>query len=50
MTTHTWGEDPRGVWTLSVGFNGDYAQYGTYSILLRSAVVTRNDIIMAQVR
>ncbi|CAK8694255.1 unnamed protein product [Clavelina lepadiformis] len=28
MTTHTWGEDPRGVWTLSIGFRGDFPQEG----------------------
>uniref|UniRef100_A0A4W3JZQ6 Neuroendocrine convertase 2 n=1 Tax=Callorhinchus milii TaxID=7868 RepID=A0A4W3JZQ6_CALMI len=28
MTTHTWGEDPRGTWTLEVGFTGGTAQKG----------------------
>ncbi|KAG9339054.1 hypothetical protein JZ751_024251 [Albula glossodonta] len=29
MTTHTWGEDPRGTWVLEVGFRGDAPQRGT---------------------
>ncbi|CAB1312648.1 unnamed protein product [Coregonus sp. 'balchen'] len=28
MTTHTWGEDPRGTWVLEVGFQGDEPQRG----------------------
>uniref|UniRef100_A0A6Q2X6R8 Neuroendocrine convertase 2 n=1 Tax=Esox lucius TaxID=8010 RepID=A0A6Q2X6R8_ESOLU len=28
MTTHTWGEDPRGTWILEVGFQGDKPQRG----------------------
>uniref|UniRef100_A0A3Q2NQA2 Neuroendocrine convertase 2 n=1 Tax=Fundulus heteroclitus TaxID=8078 RepID=A0A3Q2NQA2_FUNHE len=28
MTTHTWGEDPRGTWVLEVGFRGDQPQRG----------------------
>lgn len=28
MTTHTWGEDPRGTWVLEVGFQGDEPQKG----------------------
>eukprot|EP00058_Branchiostoma_floridae_P011650 XP_002597138.1 hypothetical protein BRAFLDRAFT_121298 [Branchiostoma floridae] len=28
MTTHTWGEDPRGDWVLEVGFQGDEPQEG----------------------
>ncbi|KAK7901860.1 hypothetical protein WMY93_018629 [Mugilogobius chulae] len=28
MTTHTWGEDPRGTWELEVGFRGDEPQRG----------------------
>lgn len=28
MTTHTWGEDPRGTWILEVGFQGDEPQRG----------------------
>ena len=34
MTTHTWGEDPRGIWTLSVGFKGDYPQIGKFDLHL----------------
>uniref|UniRef100_A0A673K8F2 Neuroendocrine convertase 2 n=1 Tax=Sinocyclocheilus rhinocerous TaxID=307959 RepID=A0A673K8F2_9TELE len=28
MTTHTWGEDPRGAWLLEVGFQGEAPQSG----------------------
>ncbi|ROL44292.1 Neuroendocrine convertase 2 [Anabarilius grahami] len=28
MTTHTWGEDPRGTWLLEVGFQGETPQSG----------------------
>ncbi|KAG8000158.1 Neuroendocrine convertase 2 [Nibea albiflora] len=28
MTTHTWGEDPRGTWVLEVGFQGEEPQRG----------------------
>ncbi|KAL1263527.1 hypothetical protein QQF64_006266 [Cirrhinus molitorella] len=28
MTTHTWGEDPRGTWLLEVGFQGEAPQSG----------------------
>uniref|UniRef100_A0A8C9VQE3 Neuroendocrine convertase 2 n=1 Tax=Scleropages formosus TaxID=113540 RepID=A0A8C9VQE3_SCLFO len=28
MTTHTWGEDPRGSWLLEVGFQGEASQKG----------------------
>ncbi|MGH0131429.1 UNVERIFIED_CONTAM: hypothetical protein FKN15_054061 [Acipenser sinensis] len=28
MTTHTWGEDPRGTWVLEVGFEGNALQKG----------------------
>uniref|UniRef100_A0A3Q1HN98 Neuroendocrine convertase 2 n=1 Tax=Anabas testudineus TaxID=64144 RepID=A0A3Q1HN98_ANATE len=28
MTTHTWGEDPRGTWILEVGFQGEEPQRG----------------------
>ncbi|KAA8583722.1 hypothetical protein FQN60_014930 [Etheostoma spectabile] len=28
MTTHTWGEDPRGTWVLEVGFQGEEPQHG----------------------
>ncbi|XP_048864262.1 neuroendocrine convertase 2 [Brienomyrus brachyistius] len=28
MTTHTWGEDPRGTWLLEVGFQGEVPQRG----------------------
>lgn len=28
MTTHTWGEDPRGTWVMEVGFVGDGPQEG----------------------
>lgn len=28
MTTHTWGEDPRGTWLLEVGFQGKEPQHG----------------------
>ncbi|XP_029376863.1 neuroendocrine convertase 2 isoform X1 [Echeneis naucrates] len=28
MTTHTWGEDPRGTWVLEVGFHGEEPQRG----------------------
>lgn len=28
MTTHTWGEDPRGTWLLEVGFHGKEPQHG----------------------
>ncbi|XP_017287829.1 neuroendocrine convertase 2 [Kryptolebias marmoratus] len=28
MTTHTWGEDPRGTWVLEVGFQGEQPQRG----------------------
>ncbi|XP_061087268.1 neuroendocrine convertase 2 [Conger conger] len=28
MTTHTWGEDPRGPWLLEAGFGGDAPQHG----------------------
>uniref|UniRef100_A0AAY4DEQ1 Neuroendocrine convertase 2 n=1 Tax=Denticeps clupeoides TaxID=299321 RepID=A0AAY4DEQ1_9TELE len=28
MTTHTWGEDPRGTWVLEVGFQGESPQKG----------------------
>ncbi|MGH0145279.1 UNVERIFIED_CONTAM: hypothetical protein FKN15_014255, partial [Acipenser sinensis] len=28
MTTHTWGEDPRGTWVLEIGFEGDALQKG----------------------
>lgn len=28
MTTHTWGEDPRGTWLLEVGFQGETPQNG----------------------
>ncbi|XP_069787895.1 neuroendocrine convertase 2 isoform X3 [Narcine bancroftii] len=28
MTTHTWGEDPRGTWIIEAGFAGDTAQKG----------------------
>lgn len=28
MTTHTWGEDPRGTWLLEVGFQGESPQNG----------------------
>nr|CAB3264713.1 CiPC2 Neuroendocrine convertase 2-like [Phallusia mammillata] len=28
MTTHTWGEDPRGEWKLSVSLNSEYPQEG----------------------
>uniref|UniRef100_A0A8C1XXL9 Neuroendocrine convertase 2 n=1 Tax=Cyprinus carpio TaxID=7962 RepID=A0A8C1XXL9_CYPCA len=28
MTTHTWGEDPRGTWLLEVGFQGEAPQGG----------------------
>uniref|UniRef100_H2YJQ6 Neuroendocrine convertase 2 n=1 Tax=Ciona savignyi TaxID=51511 RepID=H2YJQ6_CIOSA len=37
MTTHTWGEDPRGLWTLRVAFKGDVPQTGQilrWSLLL----------------
>ncbi|KAJ4948595.1 hypothetical protein JOQ06_020128 [Pogonophryne albipinna] len=28
MTSHTWGEDPRGTWVMEVGFQGDEPQRG----------------------
>lgn len=28
MSTHTWGEDPRGTWKLEVGFSGESPQSG----------------------
>uniref|UniRef100_A0A3Q3WM28 Neuroendocrine convertase 2 n=1 Tax=Mola mola TaxID=94237 RepID=A0A3Q3WM28_MOLML len=28
MTTHTWGEDPRGTWVLEVGFQSEEPQHG----------------------
>lgn len=28
MSTHTWGEDPRGTWKLEVGFSGESPQNG----------------------
>lgn len=28
MTTHTWGEDPRGTWALEIGFVGSQPQRG----------------------
>ncbi|OXA60857.1 neuroendocrine convertase 2 [Folsomia candida] len=28
MTTHTWGENPRGTWTLEIQFNGEKPQTG----------------------
>ncbi|XP_071963976.1 neuroendocrine convertase 2-like isoform X1 [Antedon mediterranea] len=29
MTTHTWGEDPKGEWTLQVSMNGNPIEHGT---------------------
>jgi len=33
MTTHTWGEDPRGEWILTVGFKGEFPQQGVRCVV-----------------
>lgn len=30
MTTHTWGENPRGRWTLEIRFEGEKLQQGVF--------------------
>ena len=46
MTTHTWAENPRGVWKLFVIFDSDEPQYGTlfeWTLMLHGSKVRTID-------